>query len=58
MGHRIAVAGGTGVLGSHVVEVAGLRGHDVVTLSRGTGVDRLPAPASTERSTELRRWST
>ena len=39
MGHKIAVAGGTGVLGRHVVEVAGLRGHDVVTLSLGTGVD-------------------
>ena len=36
---KIAVAGGTGVLGRHVVETAGQRGHDVVTLSRDTGVD-------------------
>jgi uncharacterized protein YbjT (DUF2867 family) len=35
----IAVAGGTGVLGRHVVEVAGKRGYDVVTLSPSTGVD-------------------
>lgn len=39
MGKKIAVAGGTGLLGSHVVEVAGLRGHDVIALSPGTGVD-------------------
>ena len=36
---RIAVAGGTGVLGRHVVDVARERGHDVVVLSRGSGVD-------------------
>ena len=36
---RIAVAGGTGTVGRHVVAVARERGHDVVILSRSTGVD-------------------
>ncbi|MGY1550765.1 SDR family oxidoreductase [Microbacterium sp. A588] len=36
---RIAVAGGTGQVGAHVVEVARLRGHDVVVLARSVGVD-------------------
>jgi uncharacterized protein YbjT (DUF2867 family) len=36
---RIAVAGGTGVVGRHVVEVARERGHDVVVLARAQGVD-------------------
>lgn len=36
---RIAVAGGTGVVGRHVVDVARERGHDVVVLSRSEGVD-------------------
>ena len=36
---RIAVAGGTGVVGRHVVEVARSRGHDVVVLARSAGVD-------------------
>src|SRR5215218_6167402 len=36
---RIAVAGGTGTAGRHVVAVARERGHDVVTLSRSEGVD-------------------
>lgn len=36
---RIAVAGGTGVAGRHVVEAAGDAGHDVVVLARSTGVD-------------------
>jgi uncharacterized protein YbjT (DUF2867 family) len=36
---RIAVAGGTGTVGQHVVEVAKERGHDVVSLSRAEGVD-------------------
>ena len=43
MGHtefmRIAVAGGTGTVGRHVVEVAREQGHEVVVLSRSTGVD-------------------
>ncbi|WP_243060198.1 SDR family oxidoreductase [Nocardioides sp. SR21] len=36
---KIAVAGGTGVVGRHVVEVARERGHDVVVLARAEGVD-------------------
>jgi uncharacterized protein YbjT (DUF2867 family) len=36
---RIAVAGATGTVGRHVVAVAGERGHEVVPLSRATGVD-------------------
>lgn len=36
---RIAVAGGTGVVGHHVVDVLRERGHDPVVLTRSTGVD-------------------
>jgi uncharacterized protein YbjT (DUF2867 family) len=36
---RIAVAGATGRVGSHVVDVLSERGHDVVRMSRSTGVD-------------------
>ncbi|MDT0196963.1 NAD(P)H-binding protein [Arthrobacter sp. AB6] len=36
---RIAVAGGTGTVGRHVVAVAKERGHHVVSLSRAEGVD-------------------
>jgi uncharacterized protein YbjT (DUF2867 family) len=36
---KIAVAGGTGTVGHHVVEVADERGHEVLVLSRGSGVD-------------------
>jgi uncharacterized protein YbjT (DUF2867 family) len=36
---RIAVAGGTGLTGRNVVEIARRRGHDVVPLSRYGGVD-------------------
>lgn len=39
MTSKIAVAGGTGVVGRHVVDVAGERGHDVVVLARSRGVD-------------------
>ncbi|KRE65811.1 MULTISPECIES: SDR family oxidoreductase [Micrococcaceae] len=38
---RIAVAGGTGRVGRHVVAVARERGHHVVSLSRAEGVDLL-----------------
>jgi uncharacterized protein YbjT (DUF2867 family) len=38
-GKRIAVAGATGRLGSHVVEILRERGHEVVPISRGSGVD-------------------
>ncbi len=36
---RIAVAGGTGVVGRHTVEAARNAGHDAVALSRANGVD-------------------
>ena len=36
---KIAVAGGTGVVGQHVVSLAREQGHEVVSLSRRTGVD-------------------
>lgn len=36
---KIAVAGGTGAVGTHVVRVATERGHDVVVLTRSSGVD-------------------
>ncbi|WP_255771637.1 SDR family oxidoreductase [Pseudarthrobacter sulfonivorans] len=36
---NIAVAGGTGTLGRHVVTIAQARGHRVVSLSRAEGVD-------------------
>lgn len=36
---KIAVAGATGRLGHHAVEVLRQRGHDVVPISRATGVD-------------------
>ncbi|GEP33414.1 3-beta hydroxysteroid dehydrogenase [Nocardioides szechwanensis] len=46
---RIAVAGGTGVVGHHVVEVARERGHHVVVLSRSEGVDLTTGAGLTER---------
>ncbi|WP_432512103.1 SDR family oxidoreductase [Kineococcus sp. SYSU DK001] len=36
---KIAVAGGTGTVGRHVVDVAAARGHATVVLSRSCGVD-------------------
>jgi len=36
---KVAVAGGTGVVGRHVVQVASERGHEPVVLSRSAGVD-------------------
>ena len=36
---RIAVAGGTGVVGRHVVRLLGEAGHEPVVLSRATGTD-------------------
>lgn len=38
-GKKIAVAGGTGRLGRHAVEILRQREHEVVTISRGAGVD-------------------
>jgi uncharacterized protein YbjT (DUF2867 family) len=36
---RIAVAGATGRVGSHLVEILAERGHDVVSIARSKGVD-------------------
>src|SRR5947207_211061 len=36
---KIAVAGATGRVGRHVVDVLQAQGHDVVAMSRSTGVD-------------------
>ena len=36
---RIAVAGATGRLGPHIVDVLEKRGHEVVPISRSLGVD-------------------
>src|SRR4029078_9793567 len=38
-GTRIAVAGATGRVGSHIVDVLDERGYDVVRISRTDGVD-------------------
>ncbi|MFB7892732.1 SDR family oxidoreductase [Microbacterium sp. NPDC056044] len=38
---RLAIAGGTGMTGGHIAAVARERGHDVVVLSRRTGVELL-----------------
>ena len=37
---KIAVAGATGRLGRHVVEVLGAEGHEVVPIARSADVDR------------------
>ncbi|AYG05197.1 SDR family oxidoreductase [Gryllotalpicola protaetiae] len=36
---RIAIAGGTGVVGAHVVDLARQAGHEAVVLARSTGID-------------------
>jgi uncharacterized protein YbjT (DUF2867 family) len=42
---KLAVAGGTGVVGRHVVTEASAAGHDTVVLSRAAGVDLLEEKA-------------
>ena len=46
---RLAVAGGTGVVGHHVVEVARERGHEVVVLTRSSGADLTTGAGVAER---------
>ncbi|WP_455903868.1 SDR family oxidoreductase [Microbacterium sp.] len=46
---RIAVAGGTGVVGRHAVEAARAAGHEVVVLSRSSGADVLTGAGLDER---------
>ena len=48
---RIAVAGGTGVVGRYTVEAARAAGHDVVVLSRARGVDVLSGAGVVEAMT-------
>ncbi len=45
---KIAVAGATGRVGRHVADVAEERGHEVVRMSRGTGVDVITAEGLAE----------
>ncbi|MGW9210234.1 SDR family oxidoreductase [Embleya sp. NPDC055664] len=47
-GSRIAVVGATGRAGRHVVDVLRERGHDVVAISRSTGVDVITGAGLTE----------
>lgn len=46
---RVAVAGSTGAVGRHVVDVAGQRGHQVVEPARAVGVDLLSGEGFAER---------
>ena len=46
---KVAVAGGSGFIGGHVVDALRAAGHEVVVLSRGS-------PCLPERSTDARRW--
>ncbi|MFC8825461.1 SDR family oxidoreductase [Streptomyces sp. NPDC057137] len=48
---RFAVAGATGRLGRHVVEVLAERGHQVVPMSRATGVDIITGDGLTDALT-------
>lgn len=45
---KIAVAGGTGTVGAHVVDVLRERGHEPLVLSRSNGVDLLTASGVTD----------
>ncbi len=46
---KIAVAGGSGVVGRHVVDVAGSRGHEIDVLTRSGGTDLTTGSGLTER---------
>jgi uncharacterized protein YbjT (DUF2867 family) len=52
---RIAVAGGTGRVGRHVVDVLSERGHEVVPMSRTTGVDVFTGSGLMEALTGVER---
>jgi uncharacterized protein YbjT (DUF2867 family) len=49
---RVAVAGGTGAVGRHVVEVLGAAGHDAVVLTRSMGHDLTVSDAATATVTD------
>ena len=46
---RIAIAGGTGTVGRHVVAAARATGHDPLILSRAAGVDLMTATGLADR---------
>lgn len=50
---RIAVAGGTGAVGRHVVEVARQRGHEAIVLARAQGVDLVSGAGLAGRLAEV-----
>lgn len=50
---RIAIAGGTGVLGAQITEVARGRGHDVVVLTRSSGVDLVEGSGLADRLADV-----
>ncbi|WP_188196351.1 SDR family oxidoreductase [Nonomuraea sp. SYSU D8015] len=50
---KFAVAGATGRLGRHVVDVLAERGHQVVRMSRATGVDIITGEGLAEALTEV-----
>lgn len=50
---KLAIAGGTGVVGRHVVEVAHALGHEPVVLARSTGVDLAAGTRIDEHLTDV-----
>jgi uncharacterized protein YbjT (DUF2867 family) len=46
---KIAVAGATGRVGRHVVDVVREQGHEAVAMSRSTGVDLVTGEALMQR---------
>ena len=55
---RVAVAGGTGVVGKHVVASLEEGGHDAVVLARSTGVDVITTDGLDESMRASTLWST
>ena len=52
---RVAVAGGTGVVGARTVDALREAGHEAVVLSRSAGVDLLAADADAREAERLAR---
>ena len=55
---KIAVIGGTGLIGSQVVKILNANGHEAVPLSPSTGVDLLSGQGLAEALKEPTSWST
>lgn len=55
---RIAVAGGTGVVGRHVVAAVAAAGHEPVVLARSHGVDVTTGQGLDAALAGRTRWST